>query len=153
MKTSFSRFVPLLLAGSLSLVLAGCSDSGSSVKGQVKIDGAPIGAKAKVEFEPADPKSKLPAAVVWTKDDGTFEHAPPKGAFALKPGKYNVFISRIVDKDGNVPSEDDPRYMEGSGASLKNQVAARFSDRSKPEITVDIKDGTNELPPFEVRSK
>lgn len=153
MKTLFSWFLPWMLVGSIFLILAGCSDSGSRVKGQVKLDGAPIGAKAKVEFEPADPKSKLPGAVAWTKDDGTFEHAPPKGVFALKPGKYNVFISRMVGEDGNVPAEDDPRMMEGSGASLKNQVAARFSDRSKPQITVDIQDGVNELQPFEVRSK
>jgi hypothetical protein len=142
----FVLFAPVLA------VLAGCSGSGGTVKGSVKLDGNPIGPRAKVEFEPVDPKAKLGGAVAWTKDDGSFEYAPPKGAFALKPGKYKVFISRMVDKDGNVPTEEEPGMLEMAG-KLKNQVAAKYSNREKAEITVDIADGTNNLPPFEVKSK
>lgn len=142
----------LLFPVAVVFVASGCSGSGASVKGSVKLDGSPIGAKTKVEFEPVDPKAKLGGAVAWTKDDGTFEHSPANRAFALKPGKYKVLVSRMVDKDGKVPAEDDPGQLEAAGR-LRNQVAARFSAAEKPEITIELKDGDNALPPFEVKSK
>jgi hypothetical protein len=151
MKTKVKLSAECLIAF-IAAVAAGCSGGGSTVKGKVTLDGNPIGARAKVEFEPVDPKAGLNGCVVFTKDDGTFEYSPPKAAFSLKPGKYKVFISRMVDKDGNVPTDDDPGQLEMAG-KLKNQVSMKYYNRQQPQFTVDITGGTNDLPPFELKSK
>lgn len=143
------RFLPFLAISPI-LALSGCSGPKTVVRGSVTFDGKPVGG-AGVVFAPVDPKASLNGATVRTKDDGTFEFAPSQTEFALKPGKYAVFITRMLTSDGKVPSEE--ALVNMGTKKLHNQFPARYSDRNSPVFTVDIKDGTNELPPFEVKSK
>lgn len=134
-----------IVAGVWLVVLMGCSGGGNSVKGIVKLDGQPLG-KARLSFEPADPKDKLNAAVVTTSDSGEFQIEPhPSTGETLKAGKYVVNVSRKLDKDGNAPPVDQISMLEAAGL-LKETVPAKYSAADgKSELKTEIKPGKNEL--------
>jgi len=98
----------ILAAGLFGLALCGCSKGGGGGKitGSVTADGQPVPG-AKVVFEGVN--KALGMAVARTGEDGKFAFLPrPKSSEPpLKPGKYNVFISWLVDKSGKVPNDED----------------------------------------------
>jgi hypothetical protein len=143
-----------LLVGFVFLLACGCS-RGSKVTGVVTLDGKPL-ASAQVVFVPQGGKKAdktLRGASTTTDSDGKFEVRPRKGdKEALKPGKYTVFITRLVDKNGKVPTEEDFGILEAEG-KLHDELKDKFNDQETPQLGVEIKPGDNELKPFDLKSK
>lgn len=151
-----SRVCPVgaVLIGLLGLTVAGCSGgSGAKITGSVTLDGQPL-SDARVEFHPRD-NLNLSVAVAQTNQEGKFEIlARPKSKEILPPGEYVVFVRKLVDKSGNVPSAEDYGQKEAAG-ELVNKVPAKYSDRNFPQnlIKVEVKSDTKVLSPFELTSK
>jgi hypothetical protein len=65
-----------------------------------------------------------------------------------------VLVSKLVDKQGKVPSEEDFEQLK-SARMLKNLVPARYSNREDlgqlPIVTV--KEGEQELPEVKLTSR
>jgi hypothetical protein len=143
----------LLGIGLLMASACGCSGGkGPKVTGSVTLNGQPL-ADAQVVFEPVTRKSGLGGAVTRTDQDGKFEVRPqPKSGQTLKPGKYVVLITKLVDKNGNVPSAEEFAQLQRARA-LRNTLPPRYNDKDFPQFPVDIKEGDNHLPPFAVKSK
>lgn len=140
-----------LLIGVLSFSVAGCSAGGNKITGSVNLDGKPL-ADARVEFRPRD-NLNVPAADARTDPAGKFEILPrPRSDQILPPGEYVVFVRKLVDKTGNVPSDEDYGQLEAAG-QLINKVPAHYSDSAFPQLTVNIKADTRNLPPFELKSR
>jgi hypothetical protein len=70
----------------------------------------------------------------------------------LAPGKYIILIRKLVDKKGNVPSDEDYGQLEAAN-QLVNKVPAKYSDKDFPQITVEIQADTKTLKPFELKSR
>jgi hypothetical protein len=70
----------------------------------------------------------------------------------VPPGIYNVLIGHSVKKDGKVPDEKDNMSVLNAPGAMKNDLPAKYFDRANPVFTVEVKPGTNELPPFELVS-
>jgi hypothetical protein len=140
-----------LAAGLLGFVLTGCGDGGGpTVRGTVNLDGRPL-ADAQVHF--LSEGSKTEEAVCKTAADGSFQVQPrSRGGMTVPPGKYLVLITKLVDKKGAVPSDEDFGQLEAAG-QLRNAIPRRYNDRDFPQLTAEIKPGTNALPPFELKSK
>ncbi len=134
----------------LALLLSGCSDPNrTTVTGVVLLDGKPV-PRAGVQFWPKDDLNRGVVLAI-TDGQGRFTAKPRLEAY-VSPGAYNVLIGQDVKKDGQVPDEkiDDMRVLSNRGA-LKNNLPARYFDRSAPLFTVEIKPGPNELS-FELTS-
>jgi hypothetical protein len=141
------------LAGLLGLSVAGCGGGGGTkITGSVTLDGQPL-PDARLEFHPKN-NLNLAVADVRTDQQGQFEIAPrPKGGkTGLAPGQYVVLVRKLVDKDGNVPNQEDYGQLEAAG-QLVNKLPAKYSDSAFPQITVDVSADTKTLPPIELKSK
>ena len=134
------------VAPMLVLLAVGCSGGtvGPKIKGQVLLDGAPV-SRARVNFE--------------AKGIGTTATTDAEGKFfldgtmfkTLKPGKYIVRIAKHVDKKtGEVPTEDELGQLRASDG-LKNVLPEKYDAREENPLVVEIKDGLNELPPFQLK--
>jgi hypothetical protein len=146
-----TRSLPLLAVAILGGTLCGClGGSGPKITGAVTMDGEPL-ADAQVHFYSV--ATNTPVAIAKTGADGKFQVQPrARSGETINPGKYAVRITRFVDKAGKVPSDQDLGQLQMSG-QLRNTVPPMYSDRSLPGFPVEIKPGTNELPPFELKSK
>ena len=143
------RNCALSLALFLAAAVIGCSGGGSHprIKGQVLLDGKSV-PQARVEFK--GPKS---GNIVMTDDDGKFELDGSSAFKSLKPDKYMVLITKIVDKSGKTPEPEDYEQLIASGLG-KNALPAKYGDPDFAQFTgIEIKEGVNELPPFELKSK
>lgn len=146
------------MKGSLGLVVlilvSGCSGGApSKITGRVTLDRQPL-ADAQVQFFPRMAGAKLSVNGARTDAQGRFEIRPhPKTGVTLRPGVYGVFITKHVGRDGTAPSEEDRAMLEAAG-QLKNLVPARYSDpEAAPLIQIEIKEGQNDLAPFELWTK
>jgi hypothetical protein len=135
------------------LALTGCSGGGgAAVTGSVTLDGQPV-SDAEVSFEAFDRTQTLGADVVRTDSSGKFEVKPHPKKKGLTPGKYAVYVSKWVNKQGTSPKPEDME-MEKAAGVLRNVLPFKYSNREAgPEVTVEIKAGKNELPPFALSSK
>jgi len=135
------------------MVIAGCgSGSAGKITGSVTLDGKPL-TKATLSFAPADKNTKG-NNVAETDEEGNFEVKPfPKTGVTLTPGKYNVFITKLVDQDGNVPPPPDDPAAPGRLKGLKNFVPRKYGPEASPLLKAEIKPGDNQLPVFELKSK
>jgi hypothetical protein len=147
-----TSWLAALVVGSLALLSCGCSGGGSKITGSVTLESQPLSG-ATVVFLPVGDKYS-PGERTKTGADGKFTIIPRKGATeALAPGKYVVLITRMVDKNGKVPSDEQYGMMEMSG-ELHNQLPDKYNDKNNPQaITVDIQAGDNDLKPFDVKKK
>lgn len=140
-------FVPFLSVAGLCLLLAGCSGRvGPTVKGQVMLDGQPLG-QARVVFE-----GKSGGALATTDAEGKFflDGTLHK---TLQPGSYTVRVTKFVDKkSGEVPSENDYEQLLITG-QVKNLVPAQYDKSEGNPLTAEIKEGANDLKPFEIKTK
>ena len=142
-----------LLAGSLLLVFAGCGPAeGPPVKGKVTLDGQPL-ADAHVIFEPMGKDVELGGGRAKTGPGGEFEFIPDETTGqTLAPGQYAVVISKKVDKQGNIPNEEDFGQLEAAGM-LRESLPVRYSQRSETTLAAEIKaEEPNQLL-FELKSK
>jgi len=131
--------------------MAGCSGGGGKITGSVTLDGQPL-TDARVEFHPSETLN-LTVADVRTDQQGHFEVPPrPKGKEGLPPGKYVVFVRKLVDKKGNVPNDEEYGQLEAAG-QLINKVPERYSSFDSPSLSADVTKDTKELPPFQLKSR
>ena len=133
----------------LAAILAGCGSggggSGLKVKGQVLLDSKPL-TDAQLTFE--GPGGKL----ATTDAEGKFELDGRTPATSLKPGKYVVLVNKWVDKKGNPIDKEDLEQHKSAGTA-KNLVPQKYWDIEFAPLTAEIKEGVNELKPFELKSK
>jgi hypothetical protein len=136
----------------LAVVAAGCSGSGvGKVTGNVMLDGQPL-ADAEVAFCPKD-NAKLPGSAARTATDGSFQLvADPISGRMLEPGNYVVLITKLVQKNGSVPTAEETGMLQAAGA-LRNSLPAEYGQAPKSPFSVEIKRGANALPPFELKSR
>jgi hypothetical protein len=129
----------VLTASVLALVLAGCSNGQKPVvpvRGKVLYHGQPADG-ALVVFNPVgdnDPKAVRPQGTVGS--DGAFEMATYDDKDGAPPGEYDVAIVWLIEneKTKRVWSPLPARYMAPEQSGLR----------------VTIRDGENDLPPFQV---
>lgn len=112
------------------------------VQGKVRYQGKPL-AGALVSFHPSggmrDPSTGM------TKEDGTFSLVTGEinGAVA---GKYTVTIMC------QVPTKAQPTGTSFGGMpETEDMLKGAYSNKSSSKITVDVKDGPNQLEPFELQ--
>src|SRR5262249_18415555 len=150
----------LLLLGLVAAGLSafGCGGpKGGKITGSVTLDGKAL-ADADVQFLPAEEKKDLDLASAFTGSDGKFEVAPhPKTGATLKPGKYNVYVTKWVNKkDGSLPGKEEAENLRAAGL-LKNAIPPKYAPNPESDrgalLKVEIKGGDQELPPFELKTK
>lgn len=127
--------------------VTGCSNVvGPKVKGQVMLDGKPV-AGARVMFY-----GKGGGGAV-TDNDGKF-YLDGSTFKTVQPGQYIVMVSKYVDiKTGKAIEGEDYDQVIASGKA-KNEIPAKYSrNEENPLTNIEIKDGMNELKPFELKSK
>lgn len=124
-------------------LLGGCGERIAPVhpvRGQVLLDGLPLEG-ADVAFHPQVGEGRNLTAT--TNADGRFElttHAPGDGAEA---GKYGVSIQwRELVQEGD----------EASRAG-KNLLPPRYADPATSQLEAEVREGTNELPPWDLSSR
>jgi hypothetical protein len=148
MRRPFAGFV----FGCCSLILlVGCSGSGGTrVKGKASLDGQPL-TDAEVVIESGD-KSNMGKFSGKTDEKGEFEIPPPGVPGTIKPGKYRVLFSKFVDKKGKTPNAEEYGQLQARGA-LKNIIPPEYSDIAFSDLSVEVKEGINTPPPFDLKSK
>lgn len=138
--------VPLMLFGGAFVFLAGCSNKvGPSVKGQVLLDGQPV-SEARIVFEGKGGASTITDAEGKFFLDGTVYKN-------VKPGKYLVRVSKFADKKtGKVPPPEDYEQLVAAGM-VKSMLPEKYDGTDQNPLNAEIKDGHNDLPPFQLKSK
>ncbi|HZZ82460.1 MAG TPA: carboxypeptidase-like regulatory domain-containing protein [Gemmataceae bacterium] len=127
------------------LALIGCGGkTGPSVKGKVLLDGQPV-AGAKVTFEGKG------GNVAITDSEGKF-FLDGKAFTSVQPGKYVVSVTKYLNKEGKAPPSEDFDQLLAAN-QLTNSLPAQYGGPEENPLTAEIKDGVNELPPFELKSK
>jgi hypothetical protein len=127
--------------------VTGCSDvAGPKVKGQVLLDGKPV-AGARVTFTGKGGGGGV------TDNDGKF-YLDGSTFKTVQPGKYIVLVTKYVDmKTGKAIEAEDYEQLIAAGKA-KNELPARYSQNEENPLTgIEIKNGMNELKPFELKSK
>ena len=129
---------------SLAALGIGCSpkEKLSPVLGKVLYQGQPL-AGALVSFHPDDGKSNPPTG--YSKADGTFSVVTGEIEGA-KPGTYKVTVMCQV----SVQTKTEGMSFGGMGET-EDSLKGAYADRDKSQITVTIKDGPNQLEPFDLK--
>lgn len=138
----------LAVVASTVLTSACSSRKGGKVAGCVLLDGRPL-ADAQVSFQPESATVAVNQA--RTDAEGRFVVQPDKVGRTLPPGAYRVHIHKYVQKDGQPPPAEDLDMLIASG-TLRNVVPERYSSNEQSP-KVEIKNGDNDLPPFELKSR
>jgi len=136
----------------LCLAVTACGPTpGPKVTGSVNLDGKPL-TQARVVFI-AKEKGVGTTGQAVTDANGNFEVLPdPRDGRTLTPGNYAVLITKMVDKKGNMPSEEDAGQLQAAGL-LRNAVPNRYGSEEETQLKAEIKSGENKLPPFELKGK
>ena len=118
------------------------AQSFNSVDGKVTYQGQPL-TGALVSFHPEE--GNRDPAVGLTKPDGTFE-VTTGSASGAAAGKYLVTIICPV------PLKNQPKGMSfGGEPETEDRLKGAYANRDKSQIKVEIKDGPNHLPPFDLK--
>lgn len=130
------------------LSAAGCGDGKvgrNVVHGKVNVDGKPAAAML-VIFCPVggSPEFQKVRPMGVSKEDGTFELNTFGGSDGAPAGQYKVLMTWPAQTKG--PSRDGTVQM---GA---DRLQGRYNDLEKSPFTVEVKSGTNDVPPFDVKS-
>jgi hypothetical protein len=133
------------IAGCLALIGCGGGATGPRVKGQVLLDSQPV-ADARVEFQGKGGQSTV------TDKDGKFEFDGTSAYLTVKPGTYKVTVTKYVDLKGNKLEPEDYEMQKAAGL-VKHGLPAKYADVGTTDLTAEIKEGKNELKPFELKSK
>ena len=156
-----------LVIGLLAIAPTGCSSNGlASVSGSMTYQGKPA-TGASVHFhregETAEEAANFPIGIV--DEDGTFYLETAGVGYGAVPGKYNVLVRWAPDKtDGGEPApattkNKKPRnVVKRSAAEIRrdptsatDRLKFRYFNREKPLIQVEIKAGSNQLDPIELK--
>lgn len=121
------------------LFVAGCDgDNSATVKGEVKFDGKPV-AEGTISFVPVDGKTGTAGGPI---KDGRYETKVPVALM-----KVIINAQEIVGKKKLYDTPDSPTrpiYAE--------TLPAKYSDRIKTELQLDVKRGTN-VKDWDLKSK
>ena len=140
-----------LCVGVAALSSTGCSAAPiATVQGTVHLDGKPL-PDAALQFWPKD-DLRLGVYHARTDRDGRFRLKSREGE-AVKPGRYIVLVYREVKQDGTPPDPERDRELIATPGKLRNTLPAEYSDRARPRFVVEVTEGRNELPPFEMKSQ
>jgi hypothetical protein len=143
------------LALGLTAPLAGCGDPnlpGSSlpsvpvypVHGKVILpDGKPL-PEGQVTFVPVDPKGRYPSGEV--KEDGTFSLTTKDLGEGAPEGQYKVKI------ESDIAGRAKAKGKKGAGLSTY-AVPPKYQDEDSSGLMVTIKNGPNDLEPFQLKAK
>jgi hypothetical protein len=140
-----SLFAPIaVLAAALVTLPAGCSqkETLNPVHGKVIYEGMPL-AGALVSFHPEDDKQE--PATGFTKEDGTFSvvTGDVEGA---REGTYRITVMC------QVPVKVKKEGMSFGGTEeTEDRLKGAYANRGKSPFTVAIKDGPNQLEPFDLK--
>src|SRR4051794_15697519 len=137
------------LALSIGLITAtGCGDGKgvNPVNGSVTVDGKPAG-DVMLKFAPVggSPEFQKVLPMGITKEDGTFSLNTRGNNDGAPAGQYKVLITWPAQSRG--PSRDGTIQMG------PDRFQGRYNNLEKSPFTVEIKSGTNNIPPFELKSK
>lgn len=144
----------LALFVSLPVLVTGCGRTpvapptyNASVTGAITLQGQPLG-HADIGFLPLDEKS--PPSGTKTDEQGKFKLG------VANPGKYRVTVKKYVNASGetvdlNPPTdkEVDPALTPITPDQLTSVVSEMFEGIGSP-LVVEIKAGSNDLPPLDV---
>lgn len=132
-----ARLAAILAALSVTLALAGCSETASgSVSGTVTLDGQPL-KDGTVRFVPSDGKSQTASAPV---KDGQFTAAVPVGDMRVEFSAAKVLGKRKMYNTPDSPTVDDVAEL----------IPDRFNVKSELKITVR---GGSQSETFPLKSK
>ena len=135
----------LVLAG--LLVIAGCGDKGIAcypVHGSVLVDSKPADG-AMVIFCPVGGSEQVQKSrpFGFTESDGKFELLTVKKGDGAPAGDFKVLIQWPAKSSSN-----DPNSRSTGGDRLQG----RYMNLEKSQIKVTVKEGSNDIPPFELKS-
>jgi hypothetical protein len=139
----------VLVIFSLLSVVTACKKSSVKlypVTGKVLFKGQPAEG-AQVVFHPANenatgdsqPSASAPDPYGDVKADGTFTLRTEPSGEGAPAGEYNVMISWYTRSD-----PEDP-------LSAKSKLPAKYADPGNPVLKATIKEGNNELAPFDLK--
>jgi hypothetical protein len=119
------------------------------VEGQVLFRGKPV-AGALVSLHPAD-ESKFGAVVPRptgrTDGDGRFRLTTYAGNDGAPAGSYLVSVAGLSQSEGESGSLMDPKRP----LTTKDVLGGRYLDPKATGLEVQVKEGPNVLPPFELK--
>ncbi len=130
------------------LGLVGCGDGKISrypINGSVNVDGKPA-AGVMVIFCPVGGSPELQKMRPFgiTDADGKFQLTLIEKADGAPAGQYKVLMQWTLKSD--VPAQ-------GGGVQMgPDRLQGRYMNLEKSQFTVDVKAGTNDLPPFELKT-
>jgi hypothetical protein len=131
------------------MAFSGCSDGKigrNKVNGVVNVDGKPAPGMM-VIFCPigGTPEFQKARPMGLTKEDGTFEVNTFGGADGAPAGQYKVLM--------NWPAKSKGPSRDGMGQMGFDRLQGRYNNLEKSPFTVEVKSGTNDLQPFELKSR
>ncbi len=140
----------------LGQALPGCSGTRPrKITGVVRLNGAPLeGAHVRLV-----PKDDLTLGEIGgrTGPDGKFTITAGGPGGVIKPGRFVVLITK--DESVGVPSvpktkEELEKAMKGTAPGVSpGTLPEVYADKERSPFVVDVKVGTTELPPFELKSE
>ncbi|MFO0790243.1 MAG: hypothetical protein U0805_12390 [Pirellulales bacterium] len=147
----FAQARRCVLPGTLLLLaaaIAGCSgkpDRGK-IAGIVKVDGQPASG-VQLIFYPVGgtPEFQRVRPMGLSQSDGTFIVNTTGGGDGAPPGQYKVLLSWAAPARG--PARD------GAPTPGGDRLQGRYNNPETTPFNVEIKSGSNDLPPFELKSK
>lgn len=146
MRKKFLGMLPFLAV--LTLIAGGCGgEEGVKVTGSVTKASKPL-ESVTVSFVALDKEKGVSKGAV-TNAEGKFE-------LLLKPGKYTVTLTKLVDSKGNVPkASDNPNedfaQLEAQG-KLKQIMPQIYSSFDHSQFNdIEIPAGGKQLAPFDTK--
>ncbi|MEW4530989.1 MAG: carboxypeptidase-like regulatory domain-containing protein [Maioricimonas sp. JB045] len=107
------------------------------VSGVVTYNGEPVEG-ALVTFTPSELTGS--GANGRTDADGRFEMGTYEASDGVRPGSYQVSISKVPVVIGDQPSEDDPNYDPNASTEpeAENVLPAKYADWSTSGFTAEV---------------
>jgi hypothetical protein len=141
-----SNRMTLILAGAGLVLLVGLvwflffrGSSFASVSGTVTLDGEPLG-NAKVDFV-SDGDPKLAPLGEFTDENGKYTLQGHTSA-GVPVGKYKVFISKLVGKQGSDAQGEEAEPADGDGRQ-RNVLPALYNDPERTPFRANVISGQN----------
>ena len=129
------------LTAALALACSSCGNGIYPVSGKVTYNGAPAkGAIVSLQRRGANLMNE-PAIMGVVREDGAFSLVCGDKSAGAPPGDYDVLI------EWRPPST----LPKGLAKPTPDRLGGRYADPKNPRLHAEIKAGTNNLPPFELK--
>jgi hypothetical protein len=147
MRRGIAAVIPTFL---VVFVAVGCGGGGGSqITGKITLDGSPL-ADADIEFEKRD-KEGVAKFNAKSDAEGKFK-VPVVPGRVIRPGTYQVMVTKWVDKKGKAVPPEDIEQIKAAGTA-KNILPEKYSDPTSSPLKAEIKEGKTEVPTLELASK